>query len=118
MDVTAEAIIIFVLFSIFTPISLVLTSKTLRRRTTRNAVKDAPYESAEASVGGSISVMKEYLHYFSMFLAYEIIVVIALVWAAVARSVPFTASVAVLSLLVGGIMFEGFALMIARKKDR
>ena len=114
MDSTILAIFIFILFSVFTPVSLILTSRALRRKTKRNVVKDAPYESAEESKGNRISIMNEYLHYFSMFIAFEIIVTVVIVWAPVSNSVPFLPSLAILGLLVVGMVFEGFMLLIAR----
>lgn len=114
MDSTVLAILIFILFSVLTPVSLILTSRYLRRNTKRNSVKDAPYESAEESRGNRISIMNEYLHYFSMFLAFEIIVVVVLVWAPISKSVPFIPSLAILGLVVGAMIFEAFMLLIAR----
>ncbi len=122
MDSTILAIFIFMIFSVFTPVSLILTSRALRRKTKRNVVKDAPYESAEESKGNRISIMNEYLHYFSMFIAFEIIVTVVMVWAPVSKSVPFLPSLAILGLLVVGMVFEAFTLLIARmveyKDDR
>ena len=114
MDATILAILIFIAFSIFTPISLIITSRTLRRNTKRNIVKDSSYESAEESVGSRISIMNEYLHYFSMFIAFEIIAAMVLVWAPVAKVVPEIPSIAVLGLLVVAALLEGITLLIAK----
>ena len=108
------AIFVFILFSVFTPVSLILASRSLRRNTKRNSVKDAPFESAEESRGNGISIMNEYLHYFPMFIAFEIMVAVVLVWAPVSRSVSFIPSVAILGLLVVGMVFEAYVLLIAR----
>jgi len=117
MDINVVAILLFMLFSIFTPISLILTSKALRRLTTRNRVKDQAYESAEESTGTRITIMHEYLHYFSMFIAFEILVAVVIVWAPVSRAVGFTSGIAVLGLLGLGVVFEIFMLVIARMVD-
>ncbi len=114
MDVNIVAIAIFIIFSVLTPVSLIITSIMLRRRTKRNAMMDSSYESAEASTGNRISIMNEYMHYFSMFLAFEILVAVVLVWAPIARLMPFLSSAAVLSLLVVGMVFEVFVMLIAR----
>jgi NADH:ubiquinone oxidoreductase subunit 3 (subunit A) len=114
MDSGLLAVLVFIIFSVFTPVSMILTSRALRRSTKRNTVKDAPFESAEESRGNGISIMNEYIHYFSMFIAFEIIVVVVLVWAPVSKSVPFVPSVAILGLLVVGMVFEAFMLLIAR----
>ena len=115
MDVKVTAILIFIIFSVFVPASMISTSILLRGRTRRNRVRDSPYESAEASTGGGVSIMKEYLHYFSMFIAYEILVAVALVWVPVARSVSFGSGIAVLGLLSSGIVLEGLVVLLAIK---
>ncbi|MCL4364934.1 MAG: NADH-quinone oxidoreductase subunit A [Candidatus Marsarchaeota archaeon] len=114
MDINVVAIVIFIIFSTFTPVSLVITSIFLRRQSKRNAMMGSPYESAEESRGNRISIMNEYMHYFSMFLSFEILVAVAIVWAPIARLLPTTASAAVLSLLVAGMVFEVFVMLIAR----
>ena len=114
MDINVVAILLFMLFAIFTPISLILTSKALRRLTTRNKVRDQAYESGEESTGTRIAIMHEYLHYFTMFISFEILAAVVLVWAPVSKSVGFTPSIAVLGLLVVGVVFEVFMLVLAR----
>jgi NADH:ubiquinone oxidoreductase subunit 3 (subunit A) len=117
MDANVAAILIFILVSVFTPVSFIITSKLLRRNTTRNAVKDSPFESAEESVGSQISVMHEYMHYFLIFLAYEILVAVVLVWSPIVRSLGRIQSAAILLLLFLGIVFSGFILLIARRNE-
>ena len=114
MDINVVAILIFILFSVFTPVSMVMTSVFLRRRSKKNVMMGSSYESAEESKGNRISIMNEYMHYFSMFLAFEILVAIIIVWAPITRLLPFLSSVAVLSLLVAGMVFEVFVMLIAR----
>ncbi len=118
MDVNVVAIAIFILFSLATPVLLVLVSKALRKGTKRNAVKDLPYESAEESSGVRMAVMHEYLQYFPMFIAFEILVGVVLVWAPIARAVQFIPSVAVLSLLFVGLVFEAFIAYIAKAVEQ
>ena len=117
MDVNAAALTIFILFSLFVPASMILTSILLRKRTRRNTVRDAPYESAEQTIGSGMSIMREYLNYFTMFIAYEILVAMLFVWVPVARSIPFRSNVAMLSLLAIGMVLEVFVMLIARKRD-
>lgn len=114
MDTNVVAIMIFIAFSILTPISMVLTSRALRRRTTRNPVKDGAYESGEESVGTRTTVMREYLHYFSMFISLEILAAVAIVWAPIAKSVPLIPGLAVIALIGVGLVFEAFVVLIAR----
>jgi NADH:ubiquinone oxidoreductase subunit 3 (subunit A) len=117
MDVTAAAVIIFAMFSLFVPASMLLTSIALRKNTTKNTVRDASYESGEDSRGERISIMNEYLHYFGMFIAFEIIVGIVLIWVPVARKLPLNSGIEILGLLVLGFVLEAFVMLIARKKE-
>lgn len=114
MDITVVAVIIFMLFSILTPVSMLLTSIFLRKRTVKNEVRDGSYESAEESKGSRISIMSEYLHYFGMFIAFEIIVGIILIWAPVARQFQLISAIEVLGLLALGFIFEVFVMLIAK----
>ncbi len=117
MDVTVVAVIIFVLFSLFVPASMLLTSIALRKNTVKNTVRDASYESGEESRGSRISIMHEYLHYFGMFIAFEIIAGMILVWAPVAHRFTLYSGAAILGLLVLGFVFEAFVMLIARKNE-
>lgn len=116
MDITAVAIVIFVLFAVFTPASMLLTSIFLRKRTVSNAVRDSSYESAEESKGSRISIMAEYLHYFGMFIAFEIIVGIILIWAPVARQSSMISGMEILGLLAVGFVFEVFVMLISKSE--
>lgn len=115
MGLEAIAVILFMAFAAFTPVSMILTSKMLRRRTRRNRVKDGAYESAEESSGTRISIMGEYIHYFPMFLAMEIIVTVVIVWSPVARSVSLIPSLAILGLPIVGMAFEAFMMLLSNR---
>ncbi len=117
MDVTVVAVIIFALFSLFVPASMLLTSISLRKNTVKNTVRDSSYESGEESRGNRISIMNEYLHYFGMFIAFEIIVGVILVWVPIARKIPFNSSLEIMGLLIFGFIFEAFVMLMARKNQ-
>ncbi|MDE1861054.1 MAG: NADH-quinone oxidoreductase subunit A [Candidatus Micrarchaeota archaeon] len=112
------ALTIFFLFSLFMPLSMILTSIMLRNRTRTNAVGRKPYESAEISVGNRISIMNEYLHYFSIFIAFEILVVFVLLWVVAAPLLSFSDSLIVLALLVLGFIFEMLIMMLSKGLGR
>ena len=61
------ALVLFVVFAIFIPVSFLLTSKLLRKRGTGNPVKNSPYESGEETIGRSKDIDNEYLSYFMLF---------------------------------------------------
>ena len=69
-------ILIFAAFALIIPTLFILSSKLLGNKYTGNKVKNAPYESAEATIGSEIDIDNEYLPYFAIFLPFEIITVI------------------------------------------
>ena len=107
-------IIIYALFSVFMPASIILTSFVLRNVTKSNPVKSSAFESAEQSKGTRISIMNEYIHYFPMFISFEIIAAITLIWILAARAIPFTNSMFVLGLMLLGFVSEFAIIMLAR----
>ncbi|MDE1768650.1 MAG: NADH-quinone oxidoreductase subunit A [Candidatus Micrarchaeota archaeon] len=117
MDVTVVAVAIFIVFSIFVPASMLLTSMLLRRNTQSNSVRDASYESAETSKGNRISIMTEYLHYFGMFISFEIVVAIILIWAPVANQIALTPTIELFGLMGAGFILEALVLLTARSRD-
>ncbi len=108
------AIVIFAAVALLEPALMLLGSKLVRRTSRRNTVKEASYESAEESRGRRTSVMNEYLYYFPMFLAFEVIVAVMLIWSVNASSVSATADYALLGLFVVSLIFEMLVIMIAR----
>lgn len=92
------ALLIFIAFAVFVPVSFLLSSKLLRRKSEGNPTKNAPYESGEETIGNSKDVDNEYLPYFMIFLPFEIVVVILIMWSTIARTVSFGLSFGVLML--------------------
>ncbi len=74
------ALVLFALFGIFIPTSFLLTAKILGRRYRPNIVKDAPYESGEKAIGSGRDIDSEYFPYLMIFLPFEMIAILALVW--------------------------------------
>ena len=65
------AILFFAVLGISIPLLFLLIAKLIGRRSPGNKIKNAPYESAEESLGGSRDVDNEYLPYFMLFLPFE-----------------------------------------------
>lgn len=108
MDVTYYnyiALVFFVLFALFVPISFLITSKMLRPDKRGNKVKNAPYESAEHTIGTGRDVANEFLSYFAIFLPFEIISIVLVLWAIVARVLPLETNVLVLGLALLSMAF-------------
>ncbi len=108
------ALLIFFLFSLFMPASMILTSIFLRNRTRTNPVSRGSYESAERSFGSRISIMNEYIHYFTMFIAFEMVIAVILLWVVASPSMSLTSSAVILSLLGVSFVFEMFIVMLIR----
>ena len=99
------AILFFLALALFIPYSLLLTSLIIRRNYGNNKVKNSPYESAEEAIGTSMVVQVEYLPIFAMFLPFEIISLIVLLWAYVAQMVSYGSGLAMMGLIVVAMLF-------------
>ncbi|MFI5412672.1 MAG: NADH-quinone oxidoreductase subunit A [Candidatus Micrarchaeales archaeon] len=94
------ALVFFALFALFIPASFLLTSKLLRHKSRGNRVKNMAYESAEEPIGRSRDVDNEYLPFFAMFLPFEIIAIIIVLWSTAARNMTTGTNVLVIGLLI------------------
>lgn len=92
------ALVLFVAFAVFVPASFLLFAKLLGRKEEGNPVKNAPYESGEETVGNSRDIDNEYLPYFMIFLPFEIVVVLLLIWATVTNSLTYNYNMGVILL--------------------
>ncbi|MCL5100568.1 MAG: hypothetical protein M1122_01255 [Candidatus Marsarchaeota archaeon] len=109
------ALILFFLLSLFVPSSLLLTSLMIRRRKPTNGVSGLNFESAEQSVGGRISIMSEYLHYFSSFLAFEVVGAIVILWVGAAHMMSVSINAIMIAVLVFAMAMQAVVMLIARK---
>ena len=100
------ALVFFLLFGLFIPLSLLLAAVLLGHRTTYNSVKNAPYESGEETIGSSRDVDNEYMPYFMIFLPFEIILAILILWSLVARQVGRNLSLEIAFLGVTSLIFS------------
>lgn len=92
------ALLLFIAFAVFMPVSFLLTAKMLGKKEPGNPVKNAPYESGEESIGDSKDVDNEYLPHFMIFLPFEMIIVILILWSTVTKTINFNTNVAVIML--------------------
>jgi NADH:ubiquinone oxidoreductase subunit 3 (subunit A) len=111
------AVLVFVIFSLLIPASLLLFSKLIRKHGDSNPVSTLNFESGEESTGSRLTIMKEYFHYFSAFLAFEIVAAVILLWAMTARTLPSEANIGILAFAIFGFTFEIFAMLLAAKKE-
>lgn len=117
MSLTYIAIAIFILLSLFVPLSMILTSRMLRPFLRSNPIESAPYESAEESRGSRISIMNEYIHYFPMFISFEIAVAVIAIWAPLGRQLGFVPDIYMLGFVLAAFVMELLVIMVARSKD-
>jgi NADH:ubiquinone oxidoreductase subunit 3 (subunit A) len=110
-------LVVFTLFSLFFPAALILISKLIRFRGNQNEVATLNFESSEISTGSRLSIMKEYFHYFSAFLAFEIVTAVLLIWVLIANVVTFDVSIGVLLFAVFGSVLEGLAILLASRGE-
>ncbi len=110
-------ILVFAIFSIAFPSSIIGLSRLLGPRLPQNTVSKLNFESSEESTGSRLSIMKEYFHYFSSFLAFEIIAVVVIVWAPVSSSLPREAGFAVIALALLSMVFEALIIRISVRKE-
>lgn len=102
------ALTFFIVIGILIPASIILTAKMLGRRAPSNPVKNAPYESGEETIGSSRDVDNEYLPYFMLFLPFEMVIAILVLWSTVARATEYNVSLGIVVLTVAS---AGMALV-------
>ncbi|MGC8699524.1 MAG: NADH-quinone oxidoreductase subunit A [Candidatus Micrarchaeia archaeon] len=107
---------IFALFSIFVPAAMLLASKVLGPEEEHNPIKDSNYESAEIPIGRETSIMHEYLHYFTIFVAFEITLAFALLWAFTARAVGYWQDIIISILFVFSTLLAIISIALAKVK--
>lgn len=107
------ALLLFIAFAVFVPVSFVLTTKLLGKKEPGNSVKNAPYESGEETVGDSRDIDNEYLPNFMIFLPFEMIIVILILWSTVAKTINFNTNIAIIMLgvLATALSFIGYKMI-------
>lgn len=109
-------VIIFIAFALFIPASLILSSIFLGLKKKQNKVSKLNFESAEVTIGSNTSIMSEYFHYFTGFLAFEIVAGILLAWAYVARKISFQYDIYFLGFVFLCIVLELFVMLFALRR--
>ena len=92
------ALAFFAAVAILVPTGLILASKTIGKKDMGNAVKNAPYESGEESVGAARDAENEYLPFFALFLPFEVVAAIIIIWSLGAYNLPYGVDVGVIVL--------------------
>ena len=108
-------IVIFALAAAFAPLSLILSSRLIRFVGDTNEVARLNYESGEESVGSRITIMSEYMHYFTSFLAFEVIGAVMLLWAIASEDLGFYINVAAMVLFFAAFALSLLPILLARR---
>ncbi|MGI0141699.1 MAG: NADH-quinone oxidoreductase subunit A [Candidatus Micrarchaeales archaeon] len=108
---------VFGAIALFVPLSMLLLAKLLGARTRQNPVKLQNYESAEVPIGTNKDVTNEYLHYFPLYLGFEMVVVVLIAWASVSSKISQNISFAIIGISVMAFVLSALALGIAHSKD-
>ncbi|MCL4411661.1 NADH-quinone oxidoreductase subunit A [Candidatus Marsarchaeota archaeon] len=110
------AIVFFAAFAFFIPAAFLLASRLLRPSSAGNRVKDSPYESGEKTIGSSRDLDIEYFPFFMLFLPFEVVAVIVLLWSPSARVTGLTNGLLVIGMLVLAAALATLGYMLAGDK--
>lgn len=102
------SLLFFSAFAILIPASLILTSRMMRKKSKPSKAKNSPYESGEKSTGGSRDIDTEYFPFFMIFLPFEIVTILVLLWSVVAGITPHTQGLEMLGIV---LVSTAFAVM-------
>lgn len=112
MIYTYVAVAIFAGFGLLVALLFLLSAKLLSPSEPKNPVKNAPYESAEQTIGSNRDLDNEYLPFFMLFLPFEVLAVVLLIWSTVSRETTFNVSWGVMSLaaIAGIVAIAGYKI--------
>ncbi len=110
------ALLILIIVALAEPILLLVSSAFLRIRKKQNQVSGLNFESAEHSSGIGTSIMSEYFHYFTGFLAFEVVAVIFVLWVYVEGFLSAAANNYVLAFMSISLFLEYFVVFFALRR--
>jgi NADH:ubiquinone oxidoreductase subunit 3 (subunit A) len=111
------AMSIFAAVALLVPAAILTFSKLVRMRSDGNDVETQNYESGEEGSGGGVTIMREYAHYFVLFLAFGTIGAIAILWSTFARQLGSAGNLRMELLLALGFVMAMFVLALSRGGD-
>jgi len=118
MDYTFVVVFFFGALALFVPLSMLLLARLLGARTRQNPVKLDNYESAETPIGTKRDITTEYLHYFPLYLGFEMVIVVLLGWGTVYTRISQMMSLGIIGLSGVAFVLAAFALAMAHSKER
>lgn len=120
MDYNYLYLLFFAAFSLAIPALFLLASRLLRKNYSSNEVKNAPYESGEETIGKNLAVDNEYFPFIMLFLPFEIIAVLMLLFSSYIYSEKFAAGMELFGLVALAALFavSGYALIKRKVENR
>jgi NADH:ubiquinone oxidoreductase subunit 3 (subunit A) len=106
-------VVVFAVIALLIPPAMILLSKLLAGNGA-SELEGKNYESGEENIGDGIHAPREYLHYLFLFLAFAVISIVMIIWAAVAKSLSFLAGLSVLMVAVFGFVLSIFVFEIGK----
>lgn len=106
------ALLLFIAFAVFVPVSFILVTRLLGKKEAGNPVKNAPYESGEETIGNSRDVDNEYLPHFMVFLPFEIVIAILILWSIAEKNISYGSNIAIIMLgaMATALAFVGYRM--------
>ncbi|MEM3245901.1 MAG: NADH-quinone oxidoreductase subunit A [Candidatus Micrarchaeaceae archaeon] len=108
--------LLFSCFSIAIPVVFIVFSKLIGNKSPVDEVEAEPYESSEETIGESRAIFSEYLPYFTLFIPFEIIALMLLLWSATAYSLSAYTNIMyfMLAVLATGVSIIAYKLASSR----
>lgn len=89
----------------------------MRSRASADNVKDAPFESAEETLGSTRGIAHGYQTYFMLFLPFEIVLVMLFFWSSASRIMSTDASIEIMVLVAISAAFGLFGYKLASGRN-
>ena len=110
------ALLVFIVIALIVPAAMLLMSMFLQIRRKQNTVSGLNFESGERTIGGRTSIMQEYFHYFTGFMAFEVVTVVFILWVYVEGFLTVLTDYYVLGFLAFSLLLEYFVVLLALRR--
>ncbi|MGC8572263.1 MAG: NADH-quinone oxidoreductase subunit A [Candidatus Micrarchaeia archaeon] len=110
------AAFVLIVFAFLVPLVYLLFSALIRAKSKPTKVKQEPYESAEESLGSAQDIESEYFPFFVLFLPFEFIVIILLLWSPLAKSMTLNDNILIIGLPLLAMFFSAIIYKIIINK--
>ncbi len=109
------AALVFGIISLAIPVLFLLASRFIRNNEPNDAVEVMPYESSEETIGDERAFFGDYVQFFTLFLPFEFIATLMLLWSAYANSLSIANNVFYIGLAGACLLIALIEYRIAQK---